>query len=274
MKRFSIMMLLAITAISFSCRTAKKAQSIQTAITRKDTAQKITVKETPTIDSAKIVKDIMSKVMLQKINFNTFSAKIKVDYQGPEDGYQFNAYVKMTKDSVINLKIATGLTGVLFEAQIYKDSVILLNVRKKIVQYRSISYLQEVTEIPVDLYTLQDLIVGNPIFLSNNLVSYKAGESQLLVLMVGNIFKHLITLDVNDYTILHSKLDDVNAERNRTCDITMSDYEASNGSRFATKRRITVAEKSKLDIKLDFKQYAFNEPLTYSFNVPKNYKKK
>lgn len=91
--------------------------------------------------------------------------------------------------------------------------------------------------------------------------------------MGGKIFKHLVTLDNNDYKVLHSKLDDVNAARNRTCDITFSDYDNSGAVSFATKRKISVAEQSKLDINLDFKQYTFNEPVTFPFSIPKNYKR-
>jgi hypothetical protein len=91
--------------------------------------------------------------------------------------------------------------------------------------------------------------------------------------MIGKLFKHLVTLDNTDYKILHSKLDDVDAMRNRTCDITFSDYDVSTGIPFATKRRITVAEKSKLDINLDYKSYVFNQPVTFPMPDTKNFKK-
>ena len=38
--------------------------------------------------------------------------------------------------------------------------------------------------------------------------------------------------------------------------------------------KISVSEKSKLDIYLEFKTYEFNAPLTYTFPIPKNYKVK
>lgn len=41
---------------------------------------------------------------------------------------------------------------------------------------------------------------------------------------------------------------------------------------FAQKRSITVAEKKTLEIKLNYKQYEFNETLSFPFSVPKNYK--
>ena len=56
---------------------------------------------------------------------------------------------------------------------IKKDSVILMNTRDKEVQYRSLDYLQEVTQIPFDFNTLQDLLIGNPIFFSDNSISYR-----------------------------------------------------------------------------------------------------
>jgi hypothetical protein len=43
--------------------------------------------------------------------------------------------------------------------------------------------------------------------------------------MIGNVFKNLLTIENDDYRIMHSKLDDVNTLRNRTCDITYDAYE-------------------------------------------------
>ena len=160
------------------------------------------------------------------------------------------------------------------QVKVSRDSVVLVNKVDKWIEKRTISYLQDAVQIPFDFYTLQDLIIGNPIFLDSNVVSYKSLPNQLLVLLNGNIFKHLISLDNNDYRVLHSKLDDMDVLRNRTCDITYSDYMASNDYHFALTRKISVAEKSKLDINLEFKDFSFNEPLKYNFLLPKNYKRR
>lgn len=93
------------------------------------------------------------------------------------------------------------------------------------------------------------------------------------LLSIGNFFKNLITVSENDKTIQHSKLDDVDVNRNRTCDLTYTDYESKRGPNFSTNRKITVAEKSKLDIRLDFKQYSFNETLSFPFPVSEKYKR-
>lgn len=270
----SNLILIMLVVFVIACKPIKKVQSIQTAIGKKDTAQTIVVKESAKVDSAKLVREIMSKVMGRKIDFKTFNSKIKLDYEGPNESQHLTAYIGIKKDSVILVKLVGPLGIVGLEAKITKDSVVLVNKVDKWVKRKSVSYLNEVSEIPFDFTTLQDLIVGNPVFLDSNVISYQSGSRYLTVLMVGDLFKHLVTLDKSDLKVLHSKLDDIDLQRNRTCDITFGNYELKNGRYFSTYRKIAVAEKSKLDINLDFKQYSFNEPLSYTFEVPKNYKRK
>ncbi len=257
------------------CRSTKKVQKIEQDIFKKDTAATVVIAEKPKVDSAALVKDIMSKLMKHKIEYTSFNAKINVDYEGAETSQKMTAYLSMKKDSAIFVKIAVSPYGVVKNIFVNKDSVILITTKgDKSIQYQSINFLKESANIPFDFSTLQDILIGNPIFLDSNIVSYKSGREQLLVYMIGNLFKNLITLDNTDFKVVHSKLDDVDDQRNRTCDITLSDYASVNGYQFATYRKISVSEKAKLDIYLEFKTYEFNAPLSYTFPIPKNYKVK
>ena len=91
---------------------------------------------------------------------------------------------------------------------------------------------------------------------------------------VGEFFKNLLTVSADKYLLERSKLDDIDIGQNRTADLTYGDYEKSNQFYFATYRDITVAEKTKVDINLSFKQYEFNKELSFPFTVPRNYKTK
>jgi hypothetical protein len=274
-KLFQIFFLIVILA---SCKTVKKVSGIQEAINKKDTSQTVMIVEAPKIDSAAIVKSIMDKVIKSKIDFKTFNAKIKVDYTSANNSDKYTTYLSMFKYSVIYIKVIgsfLGIPGEGLQVKITKDSVVLVKkVGDKYVQRRSIDFLQEATEIPFDFYTLQDILIGNPVFLDNNIVSYREGNAQLSVFMIGDIFKHLITLSNADLSVVHSKLDDVDIQRNRTCDISFVNYVNLGSYRFSTYRNIVVSEKSKLDVNLDFKEFTLNEPLKYTFEVPKNYKRK
>lgn len=266
-----IFVLLALVAALASCRSAKK---IQTAIARKDTVVTVALpqdipKKNDTLD---LIKASLVKLAANQIDYRSFSAKVQVDYRGGDGkNYDVNANVRMYRDSAlwINVNAFMGIDAM--RVLITRDSVKLLNKLDKVYTARSVDYLQEVTSLPLDLKTVQDLIIGNIVFLDSNVVSYSSANNTVSLLSIGRWFKNLITLSDPERALLHAKLDDVDIARNRTADLTYSDYESKKGKPFSTKRRIVVTEKTRLDIKLDFKQYEFDGEVSFPFSVPKNY---
>ena len=253
------------------CRTSKR---ITKAIAPKDTIA-IIIPNQNANDSLEVITNTINSFNAHHINFKTFSAKIKVDYEDSK-GKQpdFTAKVDIIRDSAIKVSItATIINLEVFRILITQDSVILMNKREKEVQYRSIDFLQETTQIPFDYNTLQDMLIGNPVFTDSNIVSFKRTENTYLVGMVGEYFKHLLTLSADNKLMQHTKLDDTDITRNRTADITYSDYETRDNIIFSTYRDITVSEKTRLNIQMKYKQWEFNKELSISFNVPKNYKR-
>ncbi|HKZ67947.1 MAG TPA: DUF4292 domain-containing protein [Chitinophagaceae bacterium] len=264
----TIIILTVAICLMASCRSTRK---IQTAIAKKDSVQVTALSGRE--DSATFIRETVSKMKAGSIDFTTFSAKINVDYQGTDGKkYDVNANLRMYKDSAIWISITAifGIEGL--RAYITKDSVRILNKQDKVYTARSVAYLQEVTALPLDLNSLQDILIGNPVFVDSNIISYSKNAGNISLLSIGNWFKNLLTLNESS-KIESSKLDDVDKKRSRTCNLSYNDYENKKGVVFSTKRRITVAEKSNLDIKLDFKSYDFNETLSFPFSVPKNYKK-
>jgi Domain of unknown function (DUF4292) len=254
---------------NYSCKTVKQ---INKAIAPKDTSAVVIIDQSKA-DSILMIKRTMDNLKHNYIDFKTFSAKIKVDYQDNK-GKQpdVTAIVRIIKDSAIWISLTASILNIeIYRVLIKRDSVILLNKQDKEVQYRSLDYLQEVTQIPFDYKTLENLLIGNPVFIDSNIVYYKKTDNQILFSMVGNYFKNLLTLSSENYFLTHSKLDDVDITRSRTADLTYADYENKTGYNFSTYREITVSEKNKLDIRLNYKQYEFNKELSVSFNIPKNY---
>jgi hypothetical protein len=256
--------------ILISCRSTRK---IQTAISQKDTTATTTVTPIKVNDSAVFIKDIIQQMNASQINFKTFSAKVDVDYRDADGKkYDLNAVIRMQKDSLIWVSVNAALGIEVMRMIVTKDSVKLLDKLDKVYTIRRIDYLQEVTSLPLSLSTLQDLIIGNPVFVDRNVVSYSAGAGSITLLSIGEWFKNLLVINATDKKVLRSKLDDVDISRHRTADLTYTDYEDKRGALFSTRRNITVVEKKKLDIRLNFKQYSFNDPVTFPFSVPKNYK--
>jgi len=227
------------------------------------------------VDSIKMVDSAIQQFKSHHITFNTFSAKIKVEAEGTS-GKQpdLTAVVKIIRDSSIWISISSTFLNIeVYRLYITHDSLILLNKQDKWVQYRSLDYLQDITGIPFDYKTLEDLLVGNPIFYSDNITSFQRQENFTLLSTRTELFKNLLTLTNDTRLMVHSKLDDLDIARHRTGDITYGEYENKDGIYFPVYRQIIATEKNNLDIKLTYKQYEFNKELSVNFSVPKNYKK-
>ncbi len=270
MKLFTILLITISTVLFTECRSGR---TITKAIAARDTSKTVQVKSAA--DSVLLNNAVKDNLKKNHIDYRTFSAKIKLEIEdGKGKKPDLVANVRMIKDSAIWISISATILNVeVFRAFINKDSVILLNKQERSVQYRSLDYLQDITDIPFDFKTLQDLIVGNPVFFNESNISIRKGEDYLLISSLGKEFKNLLTVSTPDYLLQHSKLDDVDLTRNRTADFTYDSYSNSSGFPFSTYRQIIATEKNKLDIRMNFKQFEFNKELSVAFSVPKSYKK-
>lgn len=266
-----VFVLVVLIAVLASCRSTR---TIGRAVTKKDTLVTAVTPPAAVADTQQLISTALQQVQQNKINFTTFSAKVNVDYKGTDGkGYSVNAKINMYRDSAIWVS-ANAILGIeAMRLLVTKDSVKLLNKLEKTYAVRSIGYLREVTSLPLDLYTLQDLLIGNPVYLDSNIIRYTAANGFVTLLSLGEHFKNLLTLNEADKTLVQSKLDDTDPRQSRTAGLWYSDYDNSRGPLFSTRRQIVVTEKGRLEIKLEYKNYTFNEPVEFPFSVPKNYRR-
>ena len=268
-----------LAGVAAGCRSAKKIQKVMAIPIRKDTVLESHDSAQPVrdlkADSLQLIHATLDQLTRNHIDFTTFSAHTKVHYEG-SDGkdYELNAFIRIQKDQMIWISVNAALGIEAMRMLITPDSVKVLDRLKKIARLRSLSYLQDEVHLPVDFKILQDLLLGNPIFVdTSRILYYKKEKAGLTLFSAGSVFTNYLTLNA-DNTPQHSKLDDTDPMRVRTCDMTYGDYEQKDSYRFSTYRKVSVAEKAKVDIEFSYKQYKFNEPLNFSFSVPKNYKRR
>ena len=186
----SVLLLFSIIAFA-SCSTFKKVQVIQDALSKSDTTQYQLLSEKSVIDSAVIVKELVDKIALAKLDFTTMNARLKVDYETVKNADTYIANISIKKDSAIFLTIRGAMGVIGLKALINKDTVVLIYPLEKKTVVRPISYLQEIIKIPFTFSTIQDFLIGNPIFMdSTNVVSYKMDENKLQVSLLGVLFKN------------------------------------------------------------------------------------
>jgi hypothetical protein len=273
MKMKQLLFLLIIVLLA-ACTTSKKVQVIQDALSKKDTTSVQVIAEKTKVDSSEIVRQIVEKIATTKLSFNTMNARVKLDYESVNNSDAFIANISIEKGKSIYITVRGAMGVIGLKAIITKDSVFLLYPLKKKVELHPLSYIQDVVKIPFTYNTLEDLIVGNPIFMEDaSIVNYKMNANKLQVGMSGKLFKNLLTLSEDNIKVLHLKLDDIDINQHRTCDITYSNHNPLQ-NQFPENRDIAIASQSRLEIHMEMKDYSFNEPLKYTFVIPKSGKRR
>ncbi|HEY5367889.1 MAG TPA: DUF4292 domain-containing protein [Hanamia sp.] len=255
------------------CHSTKK---LQTAVNKIDTVS--INKEIPENSSNRLdtAREILTKLDSNEIDFKTFSAKAKVNYED-HNGKQpdFNTFIRIQKDSVLWVSISSTFLGIeAFRLLITPDTIIILNKLDKTVEYHPFSYVENVVHIPMNFSVLQNILIGNPVYVGDSVVSYVKTKNHILIGTVGEFFKNLLAISVGSNHLERIKLDDINLSKNRTASLVYNDYENADDFNFSTYREINVSEKSKVEITILFKQYEFNKELSFPFTIPRNYKTK
>jgi hypothetical protein len=258
-----------------ACANVKKVQVIQDALAVKVLPDSAALAEKARLDSVLMVKGIVNNIAHTKIDFNTMNAKLKMDYETSKDKDSYIANLSIQKDSgmYITIRGAMGVIGL--KAFINKDSIFLTFPLTKKTERHPLSYLQEVVKIPLSYQTIEDLIIGNPIFMDSiDIISYKVINERLQVSLMGKLFKNLIILSEDNTKLIELKLDDVDASKHRTCDINYSQHTLVKNIQFPLFRTISINAQTKLDIGMEIKEFSFDEPLKYTFSVPKTGRRK
>lgn len=267
--------LFALVLLLCSCRATK---TIQTAIVKKDSvvvAKDVTM-EQARLDSISFIQEQYRQLVSNRIRCGSFSGKMDIDYvDGDGKKTNANGQIRILSDSIVWASITfpdyLGVEGV--RALITRDSVRLINKRDKVYLVRSIAYLRELTGLPLDLSSLQDLFLGNPLFFDSTLSAYSQAPGSILLSGTNAFFTVLFTIGETDKLLQSAKFDDLDQVRNRNSFLQYNEYENKAGFPFSLRRNIAVSEKKKLNVEIRYKQYTFNETLSFPFSVPKNYRR-
>lgn len=237
-------------------------------------SKKATQKAPSANDTMDIMKESATTVLskLNKIDFNTFSGKVDVDFDdGKGNAKSVNVKLIIKKDEVIWM--SAGLMG--FEGVrgiITKDSVKILNKLQKEYIATSLSYIQDKIGLPVDYATLQDLLIGNAVFVNTHNASISNDNGHYIINTQNADFKNLLTILMPGYLPSVSMLTDIDVSKNRSAELNYKNYKIIGERNFSTLRDIKVNYKSNIKLRLDFKSYNFDEEVSTPFSVPSGYK--
>lgn len=259
------------------CRSSRRLHKVA-----RDTDTTVIAKTSPANDS--LLNDTLyqsAQAILQaaeenKTVFSTFTAKAKIQYTD-QNGSQpdLNAVIRIKKDSIIWVSVSATILAVeVLRIYITPDSVIILNRIDKTTESHRFAYLASIVRIPLNFSILQDIIIGNPVYAGDHIISVTQLATQLMIETIGSSYKSALSFSSGDHYLKKIMLSEIQGDTTSTAALYYDGYTPGNSSSFAASRQVSITGSSMVDIIISFKQYEFNNELSFPFTVPPNYQTK
>jgi hypothetical protein len=112
-----------------------------------------------------------------RFEFEWLGMKLDAEFTSGEEQQGFKATVRMRKDSAVSVSVSPALGIEVLRLLVDKDSLKMVSdiPGDKYVFLGSVNQLTDLAKIDLDLSTLQDLLIGNPIGLSREEGRMKSG---------------------------------------------------------------------------------------------------
>ena len=116
-----------------------------------------------------------------KFEFEWLGMKLDAEFTSGEEQQGFKATVRMRKDSAVSVSVSPALGIEVLRLLVDKDSLKMVSdiPGDRYVFFGSVEQLSDLAKIDLDLSTLQDLLIGNPIGLSREEGKMKSGIEKL-----------------------------------------------------------------------------------------------
>lgn len=272
----TLLLLIGIAGLAFTaCRHPKKLS--RNTFPATDTSRVAAHRDTTSAEERNtFITTMLKGIRSNKIDFNTFSGRMKLAFETESKSHNnLTATIRMKKDSIIWVSVSAPIIDEVIRAVITPDSLKLYNRLDKQLILRSMANAEQVLNIPFDFKTLQDILIGNPIYLTDSVYGLVKTPSVISFSCADARFTSLFNVFADDYSLQQSKVMDADSTvaNKRSCELTYGDYANVANRKFPTVRRIFIEEKNVTKVALDFTRYDFDVPLSFPFNSPSGYKR-
>jgi Domain of unknown function (DUF4292) len=267
-KKISIVCLVCASILFFgNCKTSKKTTTTPTPAA-----------ETP---KANTISDVLAILDKNQIKAEWLSGDVDVSYEGKPQSISASMSTRYRRDSLIWVTIKKfGIAGA--RAKITKDSVFVVNYIQNSYIAENLSYLEKKYSLPADFNTLQNILLGNPIFLTDKTklkMEREAATNDIILRGADDKWQTTYRLDANDFSIKSMLFEQPNAARSLKIECEnhqiLRGYENDTKKMAYTRRLFLESKESgkvKIELEIDDK-IEVNVPKTIKFEIPSHYEK-
>lgn len=223
---------------------------------------------------AKSVDTLLQFLADRHIDVEWLSAKAKIAFKDDSQSRKATANIRLRKDSVLWMNVKKlGIEAA--RILITPDSIYIVDRIHKEYVVGDFSLIQQQYHLPADFNLLQNMILGNPLLLSEVKLETKAIEQQY---HLGSSDDENPTRDywLNGFNHLLEKMVFLDYRYNRQVKVELSDYKALDKYEyFSYFRRLNLSspETGDLRIDIDFSKIELNQAKQIRFEIPEHYTK-
>jgi hypothetical protein len=177
----------------------------------------------------------------------------------------------MQKDSIIWISITGALNVEGARVLITPDSVKIINKQENSVLLSSIDHLQRLTKLPLTFKDFQNIILGRPVLNDNTSLDYQFKKDSITVTATGELLKYIYSFTKSNFLLGQSNFQTTNNPDVTSANIFYNNYGNVDNINFSASRDIAISGSSPANIRVNFKEYNFNQPQTFMFTISKKY---
>jgi outer membrane lipoprotein-sorting protein len=235
----------------------------------KDTSVAVVPRDTASVDRQLV--DQLTPIWKKRLVYKTFSGKAKMKFESADSKLEFTGHFRVAKDSVIWINI-TALGGMFQAARILvtPDSFFMINYQQEEVTRMPLSRANKLLPANVDFYSLQNLVLGEPLRDGPITAAASTGDSCIL-LIEDTAYIQRYVYNKADSTIRTGQLNTRNPNGPRAM-TEYSSYLNTNNGKISTGRALNIRNGDDVYLlDMNFSKIDFDQPLDFPFSIPANY---
>ena len=248
-------LLIASVLIGTGCKTGKK------------TAEKM-----PEAKSTLKAADYPAVFARHQVQADWMNADARLSFDDGSMSIGGTATIKMKKDEMIWMNVRKFGFEVA-RAMITKDSLFVLDRINKEYAAEPISYIAERYQLPADLGMLQQILLGNPVYLTQTAPKVMTEGANLRWHATNEQSRNEFWFLLPNYQLDRME---IRQGQDRSVAVQLLDYRDAAANRdFSYLREIAVQsrETGRANIEIEFTQVELNVPTDFEFSVPPRYER-
>ena len=226
------------------------------------------------VDSGLVMKTLIEQtapVWQHRLMLNTFSAKAKMHYESGDKSIDFVANIRMRKDSIIWVSVSVAGLVQVARAIITPDSFKAVLYTEKEAYQGPISKASSILPEGIDFYSLQNLLLGNPILNQYNTTNVVDATPNWIVRFEQANYIEQVQFDQTDSTLRSDQLITQGLTHKSLTQI-LSDIQLFGTLRLATQRKLTLlSDSTSMLVDMNYSNVSIDNEMSYPFSIPQNY---